>query len=170
MIKLIDKINKRITVYFNKTDNEKVAAYLYCRDVCIEKIMYLDCDQVSFSEDIQDDIIYYVVGYKRDINTKKIIKSDKSYFYFSDGNIINIKKEVLFENDNVLIKAYSQESNITFITFLGTKTTKKTKPFALNFVIENGWNCISVHQDNDTQYQDLSEQQFYDSVIESIEK
>lgn len=169
MIELIDQVNGKIKLYFNSRQTVKIAAYLYRRDECVEKIMYQEGENILLSTDIEEGIIYYVVGYIRDIHTKEITSSEKIYFYSCNGKIINVETSILLESDNVLIRSYDQGSEITFVTFLGTRTTKKTKPFAMNFAIENGWNCISVHQDNDTQYQELSTQQFYDAVHNSVD-
>lgn len=168
MFKLITGENKDIEVVFNRNKNEQIASYLYRRDKCIEKVMYRDTDIINFNHIVEEYIIYYVVGYIRDSHTKEVTISNREYFYIKNGDLIQIPKNILFESDNVLINFYDQKSDITFITFNGTKTTKKTKSFGLNFVLENGWNCICVHQDQDSQYQELSENDFYDAVKNSI--
>lgn len=167
MIKSIDTINKKIKISFNRKNHEKIAAYLYRRDKCVEKVMYVDQDSIEFDH-VVDNSIYHIVGYIRDVNHHEVTVEVSNYFLPLNEGYREIYSKVLLESPNVLITSYDQGSDITFITFNGTRTTKKTKSFGLNFVLEQGWNCICVHQDNDSQYQDLSLELFYEAVKDYI--
>lgn len=91
--------------------------------------------------------------------------STDSYYYNSDvNNLEKVRIKILKESLDYKITYYNQDSEITFVTFNGVKTTRETPPFGLNYIIKNGWNLISVAQKQGTQYQGLSLENFYDCV------
>ncbi|WP_347456079.1 hypothetical protein ABEF89_00505 [Acinetobacter thermotolerans] len=70
-----------------------------------------------------------------------------------------MENENIIEHDNYKIDYYNISSNSTFIVFNGYGSNKKSKPFGLLFLINLGFNVISVLQDNN-QYQGLSFEDF----------
>lgn len=109
-----------------------------------------------FFKDKEGNIIIY--------DTDKYAYNSESMFLFN----LSTKGTVLIDEKNYRITYYERKSDVTFITFNGTKTTKETEPFGLSFIMQNGWNLISVAQDNDTQYQDLCLDDFRNVVTPII--
>ena len=152
--------NNNIEIFLDRQHDISFAAYLYKNRVCVEKKMY------TFDESIQFDYVdgsnsggvYFIKVF---IKGKSIIINDTSFFYIKNKYVNLVERILLFESENILIEGYFQDSDTLFCTFNGAKSTKKTKPFVTDFVIQNGWDCISVYQDNDTQYQFLSDELLY---------
>lgn len=155
--------SNNLKVFLDRHHDISFAAYLYKNRVCVEKKMY------TFDESIQFDYVnesnntgvYYI---KLFIKEEDVVINNTSFFYIKNKNIKLVEKLLLFESENILIEGYFQDSTTLFCTFNGAKSTKKSKPFGTDFIIQNGWDCISVYQDNDTQYQFLSDKLLYQVI------
>ena len=145
----------------NLAENVHFAAYLYRNYKCIERKMYTKKNSIYFDYDFnkKSGLFYIKIFIKKEGN---ISKSDTCYFYLkTDRELVLVDRKKILNIDNVLIEGYIQNSDILFITFNGTRTTQKSRPFGLDFILQKGWSCICVYQDNDTQYQYLSEELLY---------
>lgn len=141
-----------------------IAFYLKWNRVTIEKKWYKSQNKHVFKEKLRSGIISVVFFFKDNDGVITKYETD-NYSYNSEKMLlVNIKGVILREEKDYRITYYDRGSNITFITFNGTKTTKETLPFGLNFIMLNSWNLISVAQDNDTQYQGLSLEDFHEVV------
>lgn len=147
-----------------------VAFYLKNNNVFIEKKLYEHKKNHIFKEKSRSGVISALFFFKDEFNS---ISKYETNLYRYDA-LENLLKEIyvtkIAEGENYSLTHYNQNSEITFITFNGTKTTKKTIPFGMSFIIKNGWNLISVAQDNDTQYQDLSLEVFHNAISPVIIK
>lgn len=143
-----------------------VAFYLKRNNSVIEKKWYEINSTYTFKEKLDSGIFSAIFFFKD--NEGKVCKYETDeYAYNSETMLlfnINVEGVTLREEKDYKITYFDRRSNITFITFNGTKTTKETAPFGLSYVMLNGWNLISVAQDNDSQYQGLSLKDFYEVV------
>lgn len=106
-----------------------------------------------------------VLFFIRNNDGNVVQKESATYFYNRKKNdLIILNEQVIVEADDYKITYYNNESNVTFVTFNGARSTKNDLPFGFNFLLENGWNLINVAQDNNTQYQSLSLDDFYENV------
>lgn len=157
-------IDDKGTIVANTEYNGRVAFYLKNNNDFIEKKGYAIQKSYSFKE----KPLFGVVSIKFFFEEKEgKISTYESDFYLYDLKKLSFEKivgQVLKEDQDYRITYYDRDSNITFITFNGTNTTKNKIPFGINFTIKNNWNLISVAQDNDTQYQSLSLEEFYEAV------
>ena len=143
-----------------------VAFYLKKNHVWEEKKWYEFNKQYVFKNKPSSGVFSVRFFFKDNEGVITIYDTD-NYAYSSENKLLfNINNEgtVLKEAEDYKITYYNRDSTITFITFNGTKTTKKDVPFGFNLAMSNGWNLISVAQDNDTQYQGLSLEDFYEAV------
>lgn len=76
----------------------------------------------------------------------------------------DLKCYVVADEENYRVTSYKQGSSIVFITFNTTRTTKESVGFGVGFCLANGYDVISISQDNDTQYQSLSRENFVNIV------
>lgn len=143
------------------TDYEgDVAIYLRNNNNFIEKEAYSRKKIHTFRKKPKDGLVNLIFFFKEK-DREALIYETSQYLYELKCNMLQkLSVEEIAESDNYKITYFNQKSDITFITFNGTKTTKKTVPFGINFIIKNGWNLISVAQDNDTQYQELKLEAF----------
>lgn len=166
-IKDISISDKIISVEVMKEKAELFAAYLYRNNVCVEKKMYVKDNIISFDFDIQAGGCFYIKAFRK--YGSEVLKIDSDLFYVENSKLKKPNKKILSEERDFLIESYEQGSEIVFVTFNGTKTDKKSRPFGAEFILQSGWDLICVFQDNDTQYQSLSEQQFFSAVAKFIE-
>lgn len=151
-----------------KSDYEGlVALYLRNNSKFIEKEFYSYKSEYAFKEKPSDGSVSVLFFFQD--KDKNIIKFETDLYHYNEGanSLKRIDVKILADSKNYRITHYDLGAKITFVTFNGTKSTKNTLPFGFKFIIENGWNLISVAQDNDTQYQDLSLEVFHD-VIQPI--
>ncbi len=81
----------------------------------------------------------------------------------SELNLIYYEKTVLFDSVSHRVDYYDLGSPITFCVFNGAKTSLKSKPFGVDFLIKKGYNVVSTsHEDN--QYQSLSFDEYKEIV------
>lgn len=145
-----------------------VAFYLKHNNVFIEKKLYEIKKEHVFDKKVRSGTISVLFFFKDRFNSIDKYETNLYRYNESDNLLESIHVEILAECENYRLTHYNQDSDITFVTFNGTKTTKRTMPFGMNFIIKNGWNLISVAQDNDTQYQDLSLEVFYNAINPAI--
>ncbi len=148
-----------------ETDFEgDVAFYLKSKGKFVEKKFYDKRSNYEFI--IIPDVGSLSVVFFFRFEDGKIISEESEEFYFDSKkkSIWKLNSKVVSESNDFKITYYNQESDITFITFNGAHTTKKSIPFGFQYVIGNKWNLIAVAQDNDTQYQNLSLEEFFHSV------
>lgn len=107
-------------------------------------------------------IFYYRIG-----GNKKVRRLD--FLVKEDFSVLVPEKRKLYESKNSLIEHYDLNSNVTFAVFNGIGSTKNSIPFGLGFLIKKGYNVLACYQDNDSQYQDLSVESFYESVSNVLE-
>ena len=157
-------VNKDGYLVANTEYKGLVAFYLKKNNVFVEKEYYDLKRECVFKRKYSSGVFSIRFFFKKDNNT--IVKYETSLFFFDSvrASLEEIKGKIIKEKDDYKITYYDRNSNITFVTFNGTKTTKKTIPFGLSVAMVNDWNLISVAQDNDTQYQRLSLEEFYDAV------
>ena len=144
--------------------NGQVAIYLKNNNQFIEKELYSIKDSYTFSVKPNKGVVSALFFFKD--KQGEIVKYYTDDYIYNDDNT-SLKKlefDIVVDEVDFRITHYNQGSDITFVTFNGTKTTKDTVPFGLAFIIKNGWNLVSVAQDNDTQYQMLSLETFFKYV------
>ncbi len=142
----------------------EVAFYLKRNNSIVEKKFYIKEKKYTFKEKFESGVFSVRFFFRREDETK-VAYETTSYLLDLKKNLLDeIKSEVLEEQEDYKITYYDRGSNITLVTFNGTKTTKTRKPFGLSIAMINNWNLISVAQDNDTQYQSLSLENFYEIV------
>lgn len=156
-----------IKIRVDKRPNVKIAAYLYKNRKRIEMKMYTDEEEIKFDYDLSKNSsgLFYIKVFFKD---EDICKKDTDFFHIKRGKAVFVYKKTLLDIKNVLLESYIQDSNILFFTFNGARTTKESRPFGTDFILQNGWSCISVYQDNDTQYQFLSEELLYNTTKEYL--
>ncbi|WP_367104941.1 hypothetical protein [uncultured Psychrobacter sp.] len=141
-----------------------VAFYLKKNNVVVEKKFYEKKSEYTFKDKFSSGIFSIRFFFKKDDNTIVKYETDLYLFNAKDISLEKVRGKVIKEKEDYKITYYDRNSNITFVTFNGTKTTKKTIPFGLSIAMVNNWNLISVAQDNDTQYQSLSLEEFHEAV------
>ncbi|MCQ4299671.1 hypothetical protein NAV11_07065 [Pseudomonas songnenensis] len=75
------------------------------------------------------------------------------------------KYKRLGESDSFLINYYDNGSDILFVVFNRTRSTKRSPAFGLDFLLAQGFSVVVCYQDNDTQYQSLSFERFRECVL-----
>ena len=146
----------------------ETAFYLKSGRVFIEKEFYKKRKKHTFSSAVKTGRLSVLFFIKND--TGDVVQKESAiYFYSSKKNeLMILNEQVIAEENDYKITYYDNESNVTFITFNGARSTKQDIPFGFNFVLENGWNLINVAQDNNTQYQGLPLDDFYNNVYPLI--
>ncbi|WP_367111196.1 hypothetical protein [uncultured Psychrobacter sp.] len=145
-----------------------VAFYLKRNNSNVEKKWYGLNNQYVFKEKFKNGVFSVKFFFKDNNGRVSTYETDMYLYNSKDMSLERMKAVTLKEGKDYKISYYNRESNITFITFNGTNTTKNTMPFALSLAMSNGWNLVSVAQDNDTQYQGLSLDDFYEAVSQVI--
>ncbi len=142
------------------TDQEyKYAFYLYHKKT-LEKKMYTDENYAYFK--LGDRLGFFkAVFFKK--NTANQISVENKYFLVRDNQIIDIQMRNIAEAEGYKIDLYDVNSDITFIVFNATNSTKETEPFGLKFLLSRGYNVIACKQNNN-QYQELSFEIFKEVV------
>lgn len=141
------------------------AAYLIKDGVVVEKQHYSRMKEKKFSW--YGEGVYSVRFFFKS-NDKKIKYVSPSFIikesvaYEVDGDTLIATN--LSEGDNFRLLFFNNQSDVTFITFNGTQSRKKSPLFALKYCYKKGYNLISVNQDGDSQYQDLSLKIFRNAV------
>lgn len=150
-------------------ENEgETAFYLKSGRNFIEKKFYEKIKKYTFKSTPKTGKLSVLFFFKND-DGNVVQRESNIYFYSSKNNeLILLNEQVIVEEDDYQITYYDNESSITFITFNGARSTKQDIPFGFNFLLENGWNLINVAQDNNTQYQGLSLDNFYNNVYPLI--
>lgn len=135
------------------------AFYLYFKE-SVEKVMYSKNSTALF--DIQKGSgLYKAVFFKKQVDGTRIIET---LYFCIDNNIVRIVEfSVLKDVENYKITLYDINSEVSFIVFMETNTTKNTRPFGLDYLLSRGYNVIACNQNND-QYQGLSYEDFGEVV------
>ncbi|MDX5976679.1 hypothetical protein [Vreelandella alkaliphila] len=141
------------------------AAYLIKNGEVVEKQHYTKKKEKVFSwygEGV------YSVRFFFAINGERVKYLAKSFFirekvkYLVDDT--EYRSRNIAEGENFRILFFDNHAEVTFITFNGTRSRKKSLPFALKYCKKRNFNLISVNQDGDSQYQDLSLSIFHEAV------
>ncbi|MGP9692333.1 hypothetical protein ACT3S4_10980 [Psychrobacter sp. AOP30-A2-5] len=144
--------------------NGLIACYLMSNDQIIEKEFYKKRKQHKFAKKPKYGTLSVVFFFKDKNND--IIKYQTKSFIYDDiqYEILDINPKIVIEEPEFKIEYYNQGSNITFITFNGSGTTKDSIPFGRSYVLKNKWNLIAVYQDIGSQYQGIDIEEFYNYV------
>lgn len=154
-----------VKAFTDELENVEYAFYFICKG-CVDKKYYSQSNEVEF--DLRPDAIFFsIVYYYRFQNGQVVsIKVD----YFREGDEVKVAEfETIYESEDNKIIHYDVGAKTTFVVFNGTKSTKKSMPFGLSFLLSRGYNVISCLQDNDTQYQSLSFEDFRSAVLPYVE-
>lgn len=116
---------------------------------------------IPFKRGVYGASFFYRVGGER----KSIFKS---FSINSNGEIANIEKSTIAEEEGWKIDFYNTGSEITFIVFNAAKGTKNTKPFGLQYLVPKGYNVLACLHNNN-HYQSLSFDKMKEVVLPIVE-
>ncbi|WP_434986150.1 hypothetical protein [Vreelandella zhaodongensis] len=156
---------ERVKAYTDKLENVEYAFYFICKDQ-VEKKYYSPSSEVEFY--LRPDARFFSVIYYYRLQDGEIVSLKRDYFRRGD-EVKAAEFDTIYESDDNKIIHYDLGAETTFVVFNGTKSTKKSMPFGLSFLLTRGYNVISCLQDNDTQYQSLSFDDFRSAVLPAIE-
>lgn len=97
------------------------------------------------------------------IKNKGAVTTYEQNFQIKNGRVIRVAKKIIYEDNSNLILSFNIESKKTFIVFNGAGTTKKSKPFGLDYLLSKGVNVIACLHNNN-QYQGLSYEKFQEII------
>lgn len=161
----VSVINGVLSVFTEKVEGAEYAFYFVCKGQ-VQKKHYSPKNEVEFDFKLSDGFFSVIYFYR--FSGRRIF-SQKINYYKKGNNIKIIDSKVLFESKDNKIIHYNLGSETTFVVFNGTGSTKKSTPFGLNFLLSRGYNVISCLQDNNTQYQNLSFEDFRSAVIPCVD-
>lgn len=158
------ELNKNKICLHTKDTAAEYAFYLYFKE-SVEKVMYSKNNQAFF--DIKKGSgLYKAVFFKKQPDGARII--DSLYFCIDKNNIVKpVELSVLSDVEEYKITSYDIKSDITFIVFMETNTTKNTRPFGLDYLLSREYNVIACNQNNN-QYQGLSYDSFKEIVLPAV--
>lgn len=117
-----------------------------------EKFLYSsrasNCFNIRFTQGNYRAVFFYKNG--DDVSIFKI-----DFYIDNNRNLIEAVYRKIVETDGYKIDLYDVGATKTFVVFNGAGSTKKTHPFGLYYLIENGFNVVACLQE-DNQYQELS--------------
>lgn len=154
------ELNNNKICLFTKDKAVGYAFYLYFKEA-VEKVMYSQ-NNMAFFDVKKGRGLYRAVFFKKQIDGSRIIET--LYFCIDKKNVVRpVELSVLSDTDEYKITSYNIKSDITFIVFMETNTTKNTRPFGLDYLLSCEYNVIACNQNND-QYQGLSYESFKEIV------
>lgn len=140
------------------------AFYLKNNNIDIEKKFYELKNIYKFETKPSHGVIYVTFFFKDKENNITKYNTEQYIYNDNENTLQKLNPEVICEVSDYKIRYYDQNSNVTFITFNGAGTNKNDLPFAQSYVLKSKWNLISVTQDNGSQYQGLSIEDFYEYI------
>lgn len=156
-------VNKDGFVCLNTDEFEgfKYAFYL-SHPKGLEKVFYTKNTECIFDVCFKKGAYIATFFYMNEKGHKKSFKLNFSIT--EEGDVVVLKKTLLGETKGWKIDYYDQGSEITFIVFNGSGSSKNSSPFGLGYLRGKGFNIIACLQDND-HYQSLSFDDFKNCVL-----
>ncbi|MGO1585834.1 MAG: hypothetical protein ACTHXJ_07670 [Mesonia sp.] len=161
----VSALNYVLKVATEKLNGAEYAFYFVCKGQ-VEKRRYSASNEVEFN--LEPNVSFFsIVFYYRFENGQ--ISSLRIDYFRKGGEVRVAEYDTIYETEDNKIIHYDLGAETTFIVFNGTKSTKKSIPFGLSFLLSRGCNVIACLQDNDTQYQSLSFEDFRTAVLPHVE-
>lgn len=161
----VSTFNGVLKVFTEKMEGAEYAFYFIYKGR-VEKKYYSTSNEVEFNLELGANF-FSIVFYYRFMNGQIFsLRRD----CFRKGEEVRVAEyDTIYETEDAKIIHYDLGAETTFVVFNGTKSTKKSMPFGLSFLLSRECNVIACLQDNDTQYQSLSFEDFRTAVLPYVE-